>query len=324
MNMAVSDAVSPQTREALSRLRDQLAFVIRGTADSIELLLVALLAGGSVLMEDVPGVGKTTLAKALAKSLALDFRRVQFTPDLLPADILGSSIYNPTDGTFHFRRGPIFCNILLADEINRASPRTQSALLESMGEGQATIEGERSPLPVPFMVLATQNPIDFQGTYPLPEAQMDRFLIHLRLGYPAPATEVDILFAQATERPLDHIQPIFSREQLQQVQADVCAVKVERTVAEYLIEIVQRTRSHAQLKLGVSPRGSLMLFRAAQAAAYLAGRTYVLPDDVQRLAVPVLAHRTVLSTQARFSHAAAPLTKNQIIAEIVRQVRVPQ
>jgi MoxR-like ATPase len=281
--------------------------------------VIALLAGGSVLMEDVPGVGKTTLAKALAKSLDVEFRRIQFTPDLLPSDILGTSIYSPKDGTFSFREGPIFCSVLLADEINRASPRTQSALLEAMSEGQATIEGQRYYLPQPFLVLATENPVDFHGTYPLPEAQLDRFLVQLHLGYPDAETEVEVLLSQADDVPIDHIHPVLLLEEVLCIQSMVRRVRVERTLARYIVDIVHHTRSHHQLKLGVSPRGSLMFFRAVQAAAFAAGRDYVLPDDVQRLAVSVLAHRTVLTSKAKYGN----LTKEQVIADVLAQVPVP-
>ncbi|MCL4216855.1 MAG: MoxR family ATPase [Candidatus Hydrogenedentes bacterium] len=303
----------------LETLRENLAKVIRGKADSLDTLIIAMAAGGSVLMEDIPGVGKTTLAKALATSINATFSRIQFTPDLLPADILGSSIYDPARGVFNFSEGPVFCNVLLADEINRASPRTQSALLEAMSEGQATIEGKRHVLDKPFFVLATQNPIEFHGTYPLPEAQLDRFLALLRLGYPDADTEVDILFAQAERHPLEDLQPVLSRDEVIAIQRAVAAVKVERTVAQYIIALVQRTREDPRLRLGVSPRGSLMLFRASQATAFLAGRAYVLPDDVQRCAVPVLAHRVILTSKAKYGGDEKPA----IIAELVEGVRVP-
>jgi MoxR-like ATPase len=308
-----------EIQQQIETLRRNLANVIRGSEDSIDVLVVALLAGGSVLLEDVPGVGKTTLAKALARSIDVEFNRVQFTPDLLPADILGSSVYNPTDGSLRFRPGPVFCNVLLADEINRASPRTQSALLESMSEGQATIEGVRHPLPAPFLVLATQNPIEFHGTYPLPEAQLDRFLVQMTLGYPDEDTEVGILYAQAEVHPLEELEAVLSKEQVVALQQEVKRVRVEPSVAQYLVKIVQQTRTDARLKLGVSPRGSLMLFRAAQAAAFADGRDYVLPDDVQRLAPYVLPHRIVLTSKAKYGS----LTKRQVVADVLQQVSVP-
>ena len=314
MTVAAADA---QTRLAL--LQKNLSTVIRGKAEVIEVLTISMLAGGSVLMEDVPGVGKTTLAKALAKSLDLTFSRIQFTPDLLPGDILGSSIYNPREGTFAFRSGPIFTHVLLADEINRASPRTQSALLEAMSESQATIEGERHPLPQPFFVLATQNPVEYHGTYPLPEAQLDRFLTLINLGYPDAQTEVDILFSQQDHQPLDEITPSLTKEQLVSLQERVRQVRVEPSVARYMVDIVALTRQDKRLKLGVSPRGSLMLFRASQASALLKGRDYVLPDDVQALAPHVLPHRVMLTSQSKYGGTG----KAEVIADLVSQVTVP-
>lgn len=315
----LAEGTAAQASDSLAVLRQNLSTVIRGRPESLDLLMIALLANGSVLMEDVPGVGKTTLAKAMARSLAADFGRIQFTPDLLPSDILGAAVYNPKDGSFAFRKGPIFCSVLLADEINRASPRTQSSLLEAMSEGQATIDGVRYSLPAPFLVLATQNPVDFQGTYPLPEAQLDRFLIQMSLGYPDRDMEVEILFDQAVDVPIDHLRPVLTLEQVRDLQHKVREVKVERTVAEYVVDVVRQTRQHPHLKLGVSPRGTLMLFRAAQAAAFLAERDYVTPDDVQRVASPVLAHRTMLTSKAKFGS----MSKNHVIQEIIEGIKVP-
>ncbi|MCC6152109.1 MAG: MoxR family ATPase [Candidatus Hydrogenedentes bacterium] len=303
----------------IAALHSNLARVIQGKPESIDLLIIALAANGSVLMEDVPGVGKTTLAKALARSIDAQMNRVQFTPDLLPADILGASVYNPVDGTFHFRKGPIFCNVLLADEINRASPRTQSALLEAMNEWQATIEGERHALPEPFLVIATQNPIEFHGTYPLPEAQLDRFLMQINLGYPAPEHEVSMLHAQAQSHPVDALTPVITQTDIVAMQFKVRSVTVSDPVSRYIVDIVNATRGDARLKVGVSPRGSLMLFRAAQAAAFCAGRNYVLPDDVQRLAVPVLAHRVVLTSKAKYGGNG----KAEVITDVVNAIKVP-
>lgn len=310
---------APSPLEKLDPLRQALGEVIRGKADRIDILAVAMLAGGSVLMEDVPGVGKTTLAKAVATVVDLSFHRVQFTPDLLPTDILGSSIYNPVDGDFRFRPGPIFCNVLLADEINRASPRTQSALLEAMSETQATIEGVRHQLPRPFFVLATQNPIDYHGTYPLPEAQLDRFLVYLDLGYPDAETELSILYDHSERHPLDDLVPIMSHEELLELQELVRKVTVEESVGRYIIDLVTQSRTDERLQLGVSPRGALMLFRVCQAAALLAGRDYVLPDDVQRMAPYVLAHRIILTDKAKYGG----LGKGDVVGELLDRVRVP-
>jgi MoxR-like ATPase len=312
------DTPSDPTRQ-MDLLRTNLGGVIQGKDEAIEIVIVALLAGGSILMDDVPGVGKTTLAKALARSVDLSFHRVQFTPDLLPSDILGSSIYNPLDGRFNFREGPIFCNVLLADEINRASPRTQSALLEAMSETQATIEGVRHPLPVPFFVVATQNPIDFHGTYPLPEAQLDRFLVQLHLGYPDESHEIQVLYSQQESHPVEHIAPVLSRDAVLSLQEAVRRVHVERNVGEYLVRLVRATREDARLKLGVSPRGSLMLFRAAQAAAFAAGRSFVLPDDVQRLAPYVLPHRMILTAKARYGS----IPRAEVVHDILKRVPIP-
>ncbi len=303
----------------LERLKDNLQDVIYGKSECIDVLIISLMAGGSVLIEDVPGVGKTTLAKALAKSIEAKFRRVQFTPDLLPADILGSSIYNPVTGDFRFDPGPIFCNILLADEINRASPRTQSALLEAMNENQATIEGKRYPLPRPFMVVATENPIEFHGTYPLPEAQMDRFLVRLSLGYPAAEVEVDILKSHALNEPLDRIRPVLTLEQVQHIQQEAAGVHVDDSILEYIVEIVHATRRDNRLRLGLSTRGTLMMSRAARARAYFQKRDFVIPDDVLWLIPYVLPHRILLTSKARHSGTTA----SQILEDVVAHIKVP-
>ncbi len=303
----------------LAPLKDNLESVIYGKGECIDVMIVALLAGGSVLIEDVPGVGKTTLAKALAQSIDARFCRIQFTPDLLPADVLGSSIYNPVSGDFRFSPGPVFCNILLADEINRASPRTQSALLEAMNENQATIEGQRHPLPKPFLVIATENPIEFHGTYPLPEAQMDRFLVRLDLGYPAVEVEVDILKSHTLNEPLDKIHPVLVLEQVRQIQQDVTRVHTDDAILEYIVEIVHATRRDNRLQLGISTRGTLMLSRAARARAYFRQRDYVIPDDVLWLVPYVLPHRMILTSKTRHSG----VTARQIITDIVGHIKVP-
>jgi MoxR-like ATPase len=304
--------------ESIAQLKTQLGRVILGKPEVLDRVLIALLSGSHVLMEDVPGVGKTTLAKALAKSISGDFKRVQFTPDLLPTDILGSSIYNPKDGSFTFKKGPVFANILLADEINRASPRTQSSLLEAMSERQASIEGETYPLPSPFLVIATQNPVEFHGTYPLPEAQLDRFGMKVALGYPAAEEEVDILFSQFHHHPVDDVETVIDTDEVVKLQAAVREIKVDRKIARYLVALADATRHHVSLKMGCSPRGTLALFRASQARAYLVGRDYTIPEDVKSIAVSVLAHRLALDTKAKYSG----ILKDDVVREILDQVPV--
>ena len=306
--------------EPIQKIQANLQSVIRGKPESIRLALVALLAGGHVLLEDVPGTGKTTLAKSLARSIDGIFRRIQFTPDLLPADITGSSFYSPKDSLFEFREGPVFANILLADEINRTSPRTQSALLEVMSENQITIEGRRRSLPQPFFVIATQNPTEFHGTYPLPEAQLDRFAVRVTLGYPEFADEMEILFSHNAEDPFDRLQPVASCADVIALQADVKKVRVERSVAEYLLRLVEMTRMDSRLRLSVSPRGSLTLYRMAQARAMMENREYVLPEDIRALAVPVLAHRVMLDTKARYGGVQS----QNIIEEVLEKTPVPR
>ena len=311
-------ALPPQPRDVLSGLQAELGKVILGKADVIRDLLTALLGGGHILMEDVPGLGKTTLAKALARAFDAEFKRVQFTPDLLPSDILGSSVYSPRDGTFTFKPGPIFANILLADEINRASPRTQSSLLEAMSERQASIEGITHPLPSPFLVIATQNPIEFHGTYPLPEAQLDRFAMRINLGYPDKEREVDVLFSQFHHHPLEDVQRVVDAAAVLSLQQTVRAVRVERAIARYLVDLADASRSHPSLKMGCSPRGTLTLFRMAQARAFLDGRDYVVPEDVKAVAVPTLAHRLALDTKAKYSG----VQKEDVVRELLDSVPV--
>ncbi len=305
--------------EKLAALRQNLASVIRGKQSILDLVLIALVADGSVLIEDVPGVGKTTLAKSLASSINFQFQRVQCTPDLLPADIFGFSVFHPQDGTFNFRPGPIFCNLLLVDEINRSSPRTQSALLEAMAERQVTVEGVQRELPPPFMVLATQNPPGFHGTFPLPESQLDRFLFKVSMEYPDAGTEVDILYEQIDKHPMENLSPVLTLDEVTACQQAARSVEVERSVADYLVALVRTTREHPKLRLGCSPRGSLMLFRAAQSAALVAGRNIVLPDDVQHVAPYVLNHR-VMPKVASSDDAGL---QNEIIQQIVSDVEVP-
>ena len=307
------------TKDLLARLKGNLCRVIRGKDGAVDDLMVALLADGHVLLEDVPGVGKTTLAKGLARSLHAEFRRIQFTPDLLPTDIVGGMIYSPKTGEFSFRPGPVFCNILLGDEINRASPRTQSALLEAMSERQVTIEGQRHELQRPFMVLATQNPVEYHGTYPLPEAQLDRFAMRLELGYPSADSEIMVIEDQKSSHPLDSLEPVADAADVIAAQDAVRAVHVEASVVRYLTQLVRATREDARLRLGASPRAALVLFRTCQALALLRGRDYVTPDDVRALAVPVIAHRLVVDTKASYSGTR----KEGVVTEILDRVPVP-
>ncbi len=307
-------------KNAVERIEENLGRVIRGKNESIRLLLISLLAGGHTLLEDVPGTGKTTLAKSLARSMDGTFRRVQFTPDLLPADITGSSYYRPQDGDFEFRPGPVFANILLADEINRTSPRTQSALLEVMSENQVTVEGEARLLPQPFFVIATQNPIEFHGTYPLPEAQLDRFTLRVALGYPDLSHEVEVIFSQNVGHPFDALQPVLTCAEMLCLQKQIKNVHCERAVVEYMVRLCEWTRREPRIKLAVSPRGSLALHRTCQARARILGRDYVSPDDVQALAVPVLAHRIALDTKAKYGGARSA----NLIVEALEKVEVPR
>lgn len=293
--------------------------VIVGKRPTIELIVVGLLCQGHVLIEDVPGVGKTVLARSLARSLGCSFNRLQFTPDMLPSDVTGVSIYNQASKKFEFRQGPIFAQVVLVDEINRATPKTQAALLEAMEERQVTVDGVTHRLPRPFMVLATQNPIEYEGTFPLPEAQLDRFLLRVRLGYPNLTEEIEVLERQQMQHPLEMLQPVIKvRELLEAIEA-VKEVFVSAPVKRYVVELINRTRQNADVYLGASPRGSLALFRTGQALAALAGRDYVLPDDIKRLAVPVLAHRVIVSPAARLRELSA----EKIVQEIVNTLPVP-
>jgi MoxR-like ATPase len=294
MTETLRPAVTTAPDPAVARLESNIARVFRGDPEAIRLAVVALLARGHVLIEDVPGVGKTTLAQALARSLGLSFQRIQFTSDLLPSDILGVSIWNQRREAFEFVPGPIFASVVLADEINRATPKTQSALLEAMSERKVTVERQRLDLPEPFLVLATQNPHEYLGTFPLPESQLDRFEMHLRLGYPSREQEKRLLLGGGVERELEHLQVVLSADEVRALQRRAGEVRVAEPVADYVLALAERTRRGDEFQLGVSTRGALGLLRAAQALALTEGRDFVVPDDVQRLAVPVLAHRVVL------------------------------
>ncbi len=312
------DAVA-HARDVMEQIRANVAKVIVGRRASVDLLLVALLSEGHVLLEDVPGMGKTVMARALARSIAASFSRVQGTADLLPSDIVGVSVYNPREGTFEYRRGPIFASILLVDEINRATPRTQSALLEAMQERQVTADGKTMPLPAPFLVIATQNPIELEGTFPLPEAQLDRFLLRIRTTYPTMDEEMSMLYRFKEDEPLETLAPVTSGPELLSLLPIVRKTRVSQPVAKYLLDLIRATRAHPAIHLGASPRAALALFRASQALAVIEGRDYVLPDDIKLLAAPVLGHRLTLTSQA----ALQAQDVDQIIRELVEALPVP-
>ncbi|MFM8478752.1 MAG: AAA family ATPase [Planctomycetaceae bacterium] len=293
--------------DVVRRILTSVESAVLGQSSTVRLSVVALLAGGHILLEDAPGLGKTSLARAISKTLGCNFVRMQFTPDLLPSDILGSSVYRPGTGDFEFRPGPIFTNVLLADEINRTTPRNQSALLEAMSERQVSIEGITYPLPQPFLVIATQNPWEFEGTYPLPENQLDRFMMCLSLGYPRRESEKEILRRHRTGQPVDELHGVATAADLLAIQKSVQQVRVDESLADYMLEIADRTRNHPELTLGISTRGVLTLYRAAQAHAWVDGREFVIPDDIKQTAIPVLAHRLVcrgVVTESRRQRAA--------------------
>lgn len=310
------------TATKLAELRKSISRIVKGKEDVIQLALTSLLARGHLLIEDVPGVGKTTLAQALARSFQCSFQRIQFTSDMLPSDVIGVSVYSPAAQQFEFKPGPIFANVVVADEINRTTPKTQSALLEAMNESQITVDNHTHALPKPFLVLATQNPIEHHGTYPLPESQLDRFLMRIRMGYPARDSEKEIIRNGSGHAPAEKAAPLMDAADVLAMQESAAKVKVEESLLDYALEIIDRTRQTEQLTLGVSPRGAVMLHRAAQARAFLEGRDYCLPDDFKRLIIPVFAHRVVVSsryvsTQKKSEQAEA------ILREILDTTRVP-
>ena len=322
LRTASTDAVAISPAEKIELLQAAIECVIRGKPEAVRLAIVTLLAGGHLLIEDVPGVGKTTLAHALALALDCSFQRIQFTSDLLPSDVVGLSVYNQQESLFEWKPGPIFANVILADEINRTTPKTQSALLEAMAEQHVTVEGVTHPLPSPFMVLATQNPIEHHGTYPLPESQLDRFMLRLRIGYPSAADERQILRDREHAEPLDEMQPVMSAADVLELQHSVSEVSVDDAIVDYLMRIVAATRASEMLDLGVSPRGTLSLFRAAQALALTEGRSYCLPDDVKRLVIPVFAHRIAVSS--RYSSALRRSEEAEaVLREIMKTISVP-
>jgi MoxR-like ATPase len=308
------------TQEHVKQFAAHMGGVFLGKSDALNMVLVSLLAEGHLLIEDVPGVGKTLLAKALARSLACTFHRVQFTPDLLPSDLTGVSVYHQPSGEFVFKPGPIFANVVLADEINRATPRTQSALLEAMSDQQVSVDGKTLPIEAPFMVVATQNPFEFEGTYPLPENQLDRFLMRLRLGYPSREVEKAILRQHRDGEVVDKLNAVLDRAEVLAMQAKVRQVKVDDSLSDYLLSLVDASRKRADVYLGVSTRGALMLYRASQARAVVYGRDYVVPDDIKSLAVPVLGHRVVAKA---IRQTGASDAGDQIIQDLVDSMPVP-
>jgi MoxR-like ATPase len=317
-----AEATNAAAVDKIERLQSAVETVIRGKSEAVRLAIVTLIAGGHLLVEDVPGVGKTTLAHALARALDCSFQRIQFTSDLLPSDVIGLSIYDQRGGVFEWKPGPVFANVVLADEINRTTPKTQSALLEAMAERHVTVEGVTHNLPAPFIVLATQNPIEHHGTYPLPESQLDRFMLRLRIGYPEPADEQLILRDREHADPLTKLQPVMTSHEVTELQQAVAAVSVDDSLVEYLMRIVAATRHSEMLDLGVSPRATLSLFRAAQALALSEERTYCIPDDIKRLVVPVFAHRIVVSS--RFSSSLRRSEEAEaVLNEILKTVSVP-
>ena len=315
----MSSGLFDEYNARIAKIMDNVEKVMIGKSEIIQLSIVSILCGGHALLEDVPGVGKTMLVKALAKSLGCSFKRIQFTPDLLPSDVTGVSVFNQKTMQFEYRPGPIMGNVVLADEINRTSPKTQAALLEAMEEGGVTIDGETRPLPRPFFVMATQNPIEYEGTFPLPEAQLDRFLIKVRLGYPQLEEEVEMLSRLQVRHPIEDVEAVISSEELIDLQHSVRNIYVEDSIRHYIVRLTEATRTHPQVYLGASPRGSIALFRAAQAMALVRGRQFVVPDDVKDLAAATLGHRIILKSDARLGG----LTAEQILQDVLSQIPVP-
>lgn len=300
----------------IERIVHQVEKAIVGKRECIEAVVIAFLCGGHILLEDVPGVGKTMLVRAMAKTVGASFKRIQCTPDLLPSDVTGVSVYNQRSGEFEFRPGPVMANVVLADEMNRASPKTQSALLEAMEEKQLTVDGETCPLPVPFMLLATQNPVEHEGTYPLPEAQLDRFLLKIKLGYPEERHEVELLGRLQERHPLDEVKTVLLVEEWVRLQQEVRQIHVDETLKQYIVRLAASTRVHPEVALGASPRASYALLRAAQGKAFCSGRSYAVPDDIKTMALPVLAHRLTLQPDARYTGKTAEAIVNQLIATV--------
>jgi MoxR-like ATPase len=322
MKAVNNERIAPASLELVRRLSDAIGSVIKGKPEAIEMTLVTLLSNGHLLIEDVPGIGKTTLAQTLAKSISCTFHRIQFTSDLMPTDIIGVSIWNAQQQEFIFKQGPLFSNIVLADEINRATPKTQSALLESMSESQVSVDSHTYPLLRPFLVIATQNPVEHYGTYPLPESQMDRFFMRIRLGYPEESSEREIIRNQEFQHPLERIQPVLSKADLLLLQDQIKGVLVAEEVLGYLLKIVRATRITPSLLMGCSPRSSVYFYRACQAYAFLHGRDYVIPDDVKKLAIPLLSHRILLKSSAVLHENRAEEAENAI-RQIVDSIAVP-
>ena len=313
--------VTSNTNSQIAQLQQTIARVIKGKEDAIQLALITLLAKGHLLIEDVPGTGKTTLAHTIARAFRCSFQRVQFTSDMLPSDVIGISVFNPAHETFDFKPGPLFANIVLADEINRTTPKTQSALLEAMNEAQVTVDNSTHPLPHPFLVIATQNPIEHHGTYPLPESQLDRFLMRIRMGYPARESEKQILRNNGSAG-IDEVPPVMDAAEVVSMQEAVTRVRVDESLLDYTLEIAERSRQSEQLSLGVSPRGTVMLQRGAQARAFLEGRDYCLPDDFKRLMLPVFAHRIVVSSRYTSTRKKSEQAE-AILSDIIDSTRVP-